>query len=164
MSDFSSNQTQVPPQVIEKPMAVTVFGVLNCVLGCYFLVRMIYGWSGMIARVVKEPTKITESQILVWLIVVFSFGLVIWLIVLGIGLLTMKRWARRGSVLYGWIQIVLIVIVLGATVFSFVIGQPSYPALDINNALALIHWIYMILLLIFMQTAKVKRAFTAIEG
>ena len=150
--------------MVEKPMAVTVFGVLNIAVGCYFMVRMVLSCSKIIAWVVKEPEKITESEILGLLLFVIGFGLVIWLIVLGIGLLTMKRWARRGSVLYAWIQVIFIVITLGAMIISLVFGQPAYPSIDINNGLALIHWIYMVLLLIFMQTAKVKQAFSTIEG
>jgi len=169
MSDLGSNQSQVPPQTIEKPAAVWVFGVMNIVVGCYFLVRMIYGWSKIIAGVVKEPEKITESGMLALLLVVISFGLVIWLIVLGIGLLTMKRWARRGSVLYGWIQVVIIVITLGAIFISSIIDLHNAPrilwaSINLNNALAVIRWVYMVLLLIFMKTEKVKRAFGAIGG
>jgi hypothetical protein len=34
-------------------------------------------------------------------------------------------------------------------------------SITINNGLAVIQWIYMVLLLVFMKTAKVKQAFAA---
>jgi hypothetical protein len=171
MADFNSTepQSQVPAQIVERPMAVWVFGVLNIVFGFYFLVRMGYSWSKIIAGGFKNPGEITWSGIPVLLFFVVSTGLIVWLIVLGIGLLTMKRWARRGSVLYGWIQVAIIVITLGGIFISSIIDWENAPrilwaSININNALAVIHWIYMVLLLVFMKTKKVKRAFAAAGG
>lgn len=164
---------QAPPykegQTIQNPTSVTVFGVLNIVVGCYFLVRIIHSWYKIIAEICKDSEKITWSGIPALLLFVVSVGFAIWLIFLGIGLLTMKRWARRGSVIYAWIQVVFIVITLGAIVISSITDWENAPrillaSITLNNAIALIHWIYMVLLLIFMQTAKVKRAFQGLEN
>jgi hypothetical protein len=169
MDDFGSNQPWGSPPIIEKPMAVTVFGVLNIVFGCYFLVRIVHSWYKIMAGDFKNSEEMMWPGIPALLLFVVIVGLVVWLIVLGIGLLKMKRWARRGSVLYGWIQIVLIVITLGGAVVSLVIDWKDAPriilgSITIDNGLAVIHWIYMVLLLVFMKTAKVKQAFAAIEG
>lgn len=160
----------VPAQNIVKPTSVTVFGVLNIVFGFYFLVRIVHSWYRITAGVFKNPEKIiTWSGIPFLLLGVVGVGLAIWLIVLGAGLLKMKRWARRGSVIYAWIQVVFMVITLSSMFISLAIDwlkppRSGFIALDINNALALIHWIYMVLLLIFMKAAKVKQAFAAIGG
>lgn len=167
MTDFNPNSPQMPVQAAGKPAAITVFGVLNVLFGCYFLVRIINSWYRMIPGIVKNPEKITLlSGTLTFFLVVIGFGMVIWLIVLGAGLLKMKRWARRGSIIYAWIQVVFIVVTLGAIFISSIIDWQNFPrviraSINLNNALAVIHWIYMILLLIFMQTDGVKQAFQA---
>lgn len=169
MTDFNPNEPQAPIQTIEKPVAVTVFGVLNIVVGCYQLIRILHGSYKIIAEVCKNPEKMIGSGILFLLLLVVGIGLSIWLIVLGIGLLGMKKWSRRGSIMYARIQIVLIVITLGSLFISLVIGWTKLPKgvwafFNVNNCLALIGWIYIVLLLIFMQTGKVKRAFEAGGG
>ena len=147
-------------------MAVWVFGVLNILFGCYFLVRIVHSWSKIIAEYYKSPEKIIEIWIPPLLFVV-SVGLTIWLIVLGIDLLKMKRWARRGSVLFAWINVVFIVITLVSIVVSMIINwnlEVIRASMNIGNALVLIQWIYMVLLLIFMKTKKVKQAFAFVGG
>ncbi len=150
---------------VKRPKAVWVFGIGNIIVGCYFMVRMVISWSGAIANVLKAPPKMTwTAEITTLLIFVIGAGLVIWLIILGYGLLGMKRWARRGSVLYGWISVILIVITLGAVFVSSIMDLEKAPrilkaSITIDNGLAMLHWIYMILLLIFMKTAKVREAF-----
>jgi hypothetical protein len=168
MSDFGPNSTQGPAQVIEKPTSVTVFGVLNIVVGCYQLIRISPGLYKIMAEFYTNPEKIIGPEILFLLLVAVGIGLSVWLLVLGIGLLTMKRWSRRGSCMYARIQIILIVITLGSFFISLIIGWTNLPKsgwgfFNINNGLALIGWIYIVLLLIFMQSAKVKQAFAAIE-
>jgi hypothetical protein len=166
MSDFSPGQTQVPVQTVKKPFSVTIFGILNIVIGCYQLIRILPGSYKITARAFSDLEGITVSRISFLLILVVGIGLSIWLLILGIGLLKMKRWARRGSVIYAWIQIVFIVITLGSLFVSLLIGWTSLPKdgwafFNVNNCIALISWIYMVLLLIFMKATKVKRAFAA---
>ena len=144
-----------------------MFGVLNIVFGCYYLVRGSPGLYKIVAGACKNPEKITGSEILVLLLLAVGIGLSIWLLVLGIGLLTMKRWARRGSCMYARIQIVLMV--LGISYIAMSIKWSSVPEemwgryiFTILTMLA--NLTYPILLLIFMQSAKVKQAFSAIGG
>ena len=161
---------EAPAQTIEKPTSVTVFGVMNIVLGCYILARLIHSWYRIIPGIVKNPENmITWTGILILLLGIVGVGLAIWLIVLGAGLLKMKRWARRGSVIYGWIQVVFIVITLGSIFISSITDWENAPrilwaSINIGNALAVIEWIYMVLLLVFMKTKRVKQAFEAIGG
>jgi hypothetical protein len=169
MSDFNPNESQPPVQTLKRPTSVTVFGVLNIVFGCYFMVRFIHSWYRVISGVFQNPDKITLGIISLLLLGLVSIGLAIWLIVLGISLLTMKRWARRGSIIYARIQIVFIVIAMGAIVISSISDWKNAPrillaSITLNNAIVVIHWIYMVLLLVFMKTAKVRQAFAAIGG
>ena len=99
-----------------------------------------------------------------------NVGLSIWLIVLGVGLLRMTKWARRGSVLYAWVRIGLCTVTRGYTAFVVLSGLANPPKDGrwhfwmTYAGITLLGLIYPILLLIFMKTAKVKRAFAAIGG
>jgi hypothetical protein len=168
MSDFSPEQSQVPPQITEKPTSITVFGILNIVFGCYQLIRISPGLYKIMAEFYTNPEKIIGPEILFLLLLAVGIGLSVWLLVLGIGLLTMKRWSRRGSIIYAWIMIVFMVITLGAIVTKSITDWENAPrillaSITLDNALGVIQWLYMVLLLIFMRTEKVKRAFSAIE-
>jgi hypothetical protein len=153
---------------VKKPLSILVFGIGNIIVGCYFMVLLVRGWGKVITDIYKATGNIIGIGIFDLLLLAFSLGLAIWILVLGYGLLTMKRWARRGSVLYGWIQVVLIVIILAGTFIG--LSRMAMPEgfwksfLTVGNALMLAQWIYMILLLIFMKIAKVKQAFAAIGG
>ena len=168
MDEIRPNAVKAPEKNIGRPTSVTVFGVLNIVVGCYFLVRSFPGLYKIMGGAGENPENITGWGIVALLLIIVGVGLAIWLIVLGIGLLTMKRWARRGSVLYACFQVVIIVITLGTMFFSLsrmnLLKGWLSTFLDIDSALALIHWIYMVLLLIFMKTTKVKKAFAAVGG
>lgn len=170
MDDSETNAGWEPIRPMGRPTSVTVFGVLNIVIGLYLLVRFIHSWYRMITGIVKNPEgMITLEGILILLLGVVGIGLAVWLIVLGWGLLKMKRWARRGSVIYAWIMIIFMVITLGGIFISTITDMENAPrilrgSVNISNALGVIRWIYMILLLIFMQTSKVKQAFAAVGG
>jgi membrane-associated HD superfamily phosphohydrolase len=170
MSDFEPNLKQVHIQTTEKPVAVTVFGVLNIVVGCYYLVRVSPGSYNIIGEVLKNPEKITGSGIIFLLLLAVGLGLSIWLLVLGVGLLTMKRWSRRGSIMYARIQIVLIAVIIATLVISLSIGWTTLPkdglgAFIISMCKGLLgKLIYPVLLLIFMQARRIRQAFFAIGG
>lgn len=157
---------QIKP--INRPMAVWVFGILNIVLGCYFLVRIGLPRYKMIAWCFKNPENITGVTISSLLLFVVGIFLIIWLIMLGYGLLTMKRWARRGSIIYAWIMIAFAGIAIIAIIESTITSWPDSlrvlrNSMSIHNGRAVIIWIYYILLLIFMKTAKVREAFEKVE-
>ena len=168
MNEEGRNEAQSVTQTIKKPTSVIVFGVLNIVIGIYQLIRIFPGLYRTITSVYKEMGRGTSSEILFLLLIIVGIGLSVWLIVLGTGLLKMKRWSRRGSIMYARIQIVFMIITLGAIFISSIIDWQNFPrviraSVNIDNGLALIQWIYMILLLIFMKTAKVKEAFEVME-
>lgn len=169
MEEFDSNQTQAPPQISKGPTAITVFGILNIAFGCYQLIRISPGLYKIVAGACKNPEKIIGSEILFLLLLAVVIGLSVWLLALGIGLLTMKRWSRRGSVMYARIMIVFIVITIGSIVIKSITDWENAPrvllaSINLDNALGVIRWLYYILLLIFMQSARVKQAFEAIGG
>ncbi len=100
-----------------------------------------------------------------------SVVLSIWLIVLGIGLLRMKKWSRRGSIIYAWVSIGLHTVIRGYPAVIILLGLANLPK-DVGRwhfwvtyaGMTLMAFIYPILLLIFMKTEKVKRAFAAVWG
>jgi len=163
MSDLDSNQTQVPPQVIEKPTSITVFGILNIVFGCYQLIqffKMVPTYKGLVT---------VEGLPYLLFVSIIGVGLPVWLLILGIGLLKMKTWARNGSCMYARIRIIVTVIIMGLSVASLIVNRSAFPMAKLLPVifvmlLGLIEtFIYPLLLLIFMQPAKVKQAFSAIE-
>jgi hypothetical protein len=158
MSDFSSNSTQVSPQIIERPTSVTVFGILN----------IVFGLLGLICAPMVDH-KPTSTKEMVWNLIAagISIGFAIWILVLGYGLLKLKPWARRGLIGYACVYIVYMVVISGTDIIAILhrLGQPDneIQTLIVTISVGLIGLIYPILLLIFMQTAKVKQAFAAIE-
>jgi len=97
-----------------------------------------------------------------------GIGFSAWLLALGISLLKFKRWARRGSVIYSIIVIVRHIIrsVLYFAALSlgwFTMAQNQWIAVVVGIFSLPLGLIYPVLLLIFMNTAKVKQAFTAKE-
>ncbi|MCJ7729678.1 MAG: hypothetical protein MUO27_07375, partial [Sedimentisphaerales bacterium] len=133
-------------------------------------VRIFPGSYKIIAEVCRNPEKIIGSGILLLLLFVVSVGFAIWLISLGIGLLTMKRWSRRGSIMYARIQIVLIAAVMVVLVISLSIGWMTLLRDGLGVSIISIckgllgKLIYPVLLLIFMQVGRVRQAFAAIGG
>jgi hypothetical protein len=90
--------------------------------------------------------------------------------VLGVGLLTMKRWARKGSMMYARIKIILGIISIAIAVVSLI---KIWPSMSRSTSIAvvlmvcknlLLNLVYPAILLIFMKTAKIKRAFAVIGG
>jgi len=147
-----------------------VFGVLNIVVGCYPFIRTYPVFYKIIAPALRYGLgKITVAEMSFLLFSFFvGISLSIWLIVLGIGLLRMKKWARRGSIIYAWISIGLFTFNLSYTIVMILLGSIKLPVgswsfWGVYIHAALIGLIYPILLLIFMQTVKIKQAFSAIE-
>jgi hypothetical protein len=169
MSDLDSNQMQSPAQVIERPIVVMVFGVLSFMLGGYPFISIYPQLYKIIAPVLMGKTAMPGMPLFL-LSCLVSVGLSIWLIVLGIGLLRMKKWARRGSIIYAWVSIGLHTVTRGypaVIILSGLANPPKggrWPFWVTYAGMTLLSLIYPILLLIFMKTEKVKRAFSAIGG
>ncbi|MGA2171902.1 MAG: hypothetical protein ABSG82_02660 [Sedimentisphaerales bacterium] len=170
MADFNPNESQVPTQTVEKPTSVMVFGVLNIAIGCWQLARILPGSYNVLVSTCQNLGAIRASDVWALLLIAVGIGLLIWLLVLGIGLLMFRKWSRRGSVMYAWIQIVLAIITLGVLFVSLFIGWSSLPRDRLGDFIVGIckglisSLVYPILLLLFMQTEKVKRAFAAVGG
>jgi hypothetical protein len=182
MEDTGQNQTNTgspdaepmknPPEDLryaaERPISVAVFGVLSFVLGGYPFINTYPRLYKVIEPALTGKVSVPGTP---WFLLscLISVGLSIWLLILGIGLLRMTKWARRGSVAYAWVSIGLYVLNLGSTIVMVLsglmklpIGSRSFWIVYIHAAL--IGLIYPLLLLIFMKTEKVKRAFGAIGG
>jgi hypothetical protein len=163
MDETNFEQTQVPPQVTEKPISVVVFGVLNIIIGCSPFIRTYPRLYKIIVPVLMSKTA-TPGILLFSLSCLIGIVLSIWLIVMGIGLLRMTKWARRGSIIYSWIQIGLFIFSLSYTIVMIRLGLMKLPLDTWSFWLAYMHVvlfsvIYPVLLLVFMKTGKVKRAF-----
>lgn len=151
-------------QKVKKPISITVFGVLNIFFGGLGLLFSSLVTFGLVTA--GDTSKMASGyKIFLLFMNVVGFGFSIWLLTLGIGLLGMKGWARRGSVLYGWLGILLSITEAAVNFLAISLnwitvpegGMPEYVA---GMCISLIGGlIYPILLLIFMQTAKVKQAF-----
>jgi hypothetical protein len=100
---------------------------------------------------------------------VIGIGFAAWLLTLGIGLLKLKAWARRGSIIYAWIAIVWGIAGIVLNILAVQFGWMNMPESGIPGFIGgmcggLVGMIYPVLLLIFMQSAKVKQAFPATGG
>ncbi len=169
MVEVGPNQTQEPPQVIERPMAVWVFGILNVVFGCYHLFFLSVSTYKTVIEMQKHPENTRRVIIYFFVSCAVTAFFWIWLIVAGAGLLKMKKWSRRCSIIYSWVQIGLFTLILVYTtviVFAGLINPPQgrWSFWITYMRVMLMAVIYPVLLLIFMQTEKVKRVFTAIGG
>jgi hypothetical protein len=153
-------------QKMEKPTSVIVFGILNIVFGIF---GMLFSPLTIFALVISSGSEeITEGyEIFLLLMNVVGFGFSIWLLILGIGLLAMKKWARRGSILYAWLGILLSVVEMAVNILARIFGWVTVPESGVAEyiigiCISLVGGlIYPVLLLIFMQTARVKQAFQA---
>jgi hypothetical protein len=160
----NGGQAQVPVQTVEKPTSVTVFGILNIVFGGLGFLCTPIGIFGIVMTG-KTMEIVAGYKIFLLVSSFIGIGFSAWLLTLGIGLVTMKRWARRGSCIYAWIAIVwgiagLILNILAVSLGWMVSPQGQLPGLLGGMCCGGISGlIYPVLLLIFMQTAKVKQAF-----
>jgi hypothetical protein len=167
-------QEILPPIVIEKPTSVTVFGVLNCVFGGLFFVCVPVGFF-FVLMAGKTGDTSPELNAFDYISLVVVFGLSVWEIITGIGLLKFASWARQGTILYAVCEIIW---VLFNIVMHFTsAGQMTVPdgtqevQMGYQAGYYIGQWcgfiftlIYPVLLLIFMNTRKVKAAFAAIGG
>ena len=162
MENLNSSESQIQSRAIGKPAAVTVFGVLNCVFG---------GMGVLCTPISIGLILIGRTMEIVWGYKIYLFissvigiGFSAWLLSLGIGLLKLKGWARRGSIIYSIIAIVWGIAGAGLNLVALSLGwitipQGQFPAMVGGMCGGIGGLIYPVLLLIFMQTEKVKKAF-----
>lgn len=148
----------------QRPTAVTVFGILNIVFGTLGLLCMPVGLIAMFAMPQVAHQAATPRA---WLLLSSAIGLActIFLIVIGTGLLYLKAWARKGSLVYGWFAIIWGII--GACInVGFMVSRVGGNAETVVPSMiggvcgGLIGLIYPVLLVIFMQRPNVKEACT----
>ena len=174
MNEDDSNQVQpqVPstlryegqaPQAIEKPTSVMVFGILNIVFGGLGLICTPFTLFGLVlAGRTMEMAPAYKIVLLVSCIVSIVFSA--WLLTLGIGLLKMKSWGRSGSVIYSIVTIVWGIAGVALNILSLHFGWMTVPEGGLPGFIGgmcggVVGMVYPVLLLIFMSTSKVKRAF-----
>jgi hypothetical protein len=158
-----------PPTGAERPAAVTVFGILNIVFGALGLLSMPCALFFMFAMPgkVMNPTRAVKAWLLFSSLI--GFVVAILLIIIGIGLLNLKAWARKCAVGYGWFAIVwgvlgtiinLILVTSGAYGYSHEAAPGAMSGMIGGTVGGLLGLIYPILLIVFMQRPNVKNACT----
>jgi len=153
----------------ERPAAVTVFGILNIVFGALGLLSMPCAVFVMLVMPVKimNPSRAAKA----WLVFSHLVGFVvtILLVVVGIGLLKLKAWARKWAIGYGWFAIVwgvigiiinIILMTSGAYGYSHDAAQTAIGGTIGGTVGGLFGLIYPILLIVFMHKPNVKNACT----
>ena len=167
MTDFNPGESQAFMQTVEKPTSVTVFGILNIVFGGLGLLCTPFGLLVGVAAIQKTMEATAAYKMWTLASGIVGIGFSIWLLVLGIGLVTMKRWARGGSVIYACVVIIWNIIGVGMSIAAVSLkwitvpeaGLPGFIGGTVGGMCGGL--IYPVLLLIFMQTARVKQAFQA---
>jgi len=110
---------------MQRPTAVTVFGILNVVFGVFALFG-VFGTMAMLAM--TDDTKNPVIKIMhenpayaTWTKCTIPIGLFsfVFLLVTGIGLLSLREWARKLSIWYG-IYAILLDIAVAIANFLFV--------------------------------------------
>ena len=164
MNENSPSPEQAPVHTVAKPLSITIFGALNIVYGGFHILSSPFAILGYIY--LHGEGKVTLEEMAVGMFnTTIGFCITVWLVILGIGLLKFKKWSRRGCVMYSWVDIAVILLgAIGYTVLAFIPeAMPQEEILAILIVDAPLSLIYPVLLLIFMQTAKVKDAFKVIE-
>jgi DNA-directed RNA polymerase subunit RPC12/RpoP len=155
----------------KRPTSITVFGILNIIFGSLGLMCVpfnIYGLS-MAAQAGRQFAVMPmDWQIISAMVSPFT---AIWLIVTGIGLLNLKRWARGWAIGYGCFSMILGMVNIGMVVSYAIPGiqalssssSPEHTGRVIGTlvggvfgGLAMI--VYPFLLVIFMYKPKAVAA------
>jgi len=189
MADFIPEQSQEPTQAIEKPpstlppslplrrtgrsegrAAVWVFGVLNCLFGGLGMLFTFVEVGFLSAVKFIEVETPDENKIKFLFESAIWFCMSVWQVGMGIGLLKLKKWARRGSIIYACVDIAWTLLVIVIDIITELLhlvnrtGADNWYKSVEGMCLNLIGLIFPTLLLIFMRSAKVKEAFSAVGG
>lgn len=148
----------------ERPVPVTVFGILNIVFGSLGLLCMPLGLIGIFAM----PNVMNAAvAVKAWMLVSSAVGFVctILLITVGIGLLYLKAWARTGAVVYGWFAIIWGIVGMVASLGLIASGGYGHSHSALPGAIGgifggLVGLIYPVLLIVFMRRPDVRNACT----
>ncbi len=159
---------------MQRPTIVTVFGILNFVLAGFGVLGVVTALampSLPFLRNAPEMAILFENPVYVeWLRIsaIVGVGFAIALVTLGIGLLTMKPWARAGTIIYAICALVFAIagqVVSFTTILPTMMEQASRAggpeaAGAIGGAFGgILPLAYPILLLIFMTRPQTVAAF-----
>ena len=154
--------SSVPPAQA-RPTSVTVFGILNIIFGAMGLLAIPLG---IIMMFVRPRTMNLSEGVRVWLMFSSVIGLarVVLLIVTGIGLLKLKRWARvwtfgYGLFAIGWQILGMIVVIIFISTGGYGYSSQQMPGIIGGSCGGIVGLIYPILLVVFMRREDVIQAF-----
>jgi hypothetical protein len=143
---------------------VTVFGILNIIFGAMGV--LCTPFSLLFLFVVPQGIHYAPPY-KVWLVAssVLGIGFAIWQLVVGIGLLKLKRWARQGAIIYAGIAIGWCLIGTAINLITLATGGMHMPREMLPGFLigtvagGVFGLVYPILLLVFMLKSNVRAAF-----
>jgi hypothetical protein len=146
-----------------RPTSITVFGILNIVFGAMRLLATPLGIIMMFFR----PRNMTLSEgYKAWLMFCSVIGLAcaVLLIILGIGLLKLKPWARVWTLRYGlfaigWVILEMILSIIFISSGGYGFSPDVMPGVIGGFCGGIVGLIYPILLVVFMRKEDAIQAF-----
>jgi hypothetical protein len=165
--DFIGGIIQDAPS--KRPTSVTVFGTINIVFGALGLLCSPLGIIGLLIPNPGGPMDMYPAGMKLFLLFSYALGMMmsVILLVCGIGLLHLKRWARQTTYIYGWFAIIwgilstfITLAVLGASLSGA--NQEAMPAAIggiVGGACGgLVGLIYPIFLVVYMKRPNLVAA------
>ncbi len=147
---------------MSKPVAVKVFGILNIVFGSLGLVTSPLNFANL-----GQAVEILGAQGFYRQWLYLSAGIApimaLILLILGIGLLRYAEWGRRGTVIYSWFSIALVIVSSLITITSLASqlgdSNPAVIGAIIGGVIGtIIGLIYPIVSLIFLTRPSARDA------
>ena len=141
--DMNQGDTRISRPVEEtgkagRPSSVIVFGILNIVFVSAWWLHLPHG------------------PFLFFVPFALPVAFSIWLIVLAIGFFSLLKWARRGAIIYAWIEIGWSVVQFAPALASILSGHGyNYIPMILPGGGP----IYSIILIVFMRSKNMKNAF-----
>jgi hypothetical protein len=162
MEESGQNQSQSPTERMLPE--IFIFAVANIVFGVLGILIATQSFWPIDAEL--NPSDKLKSWIIITISVRSAFA--IGLIILGIGLIILKKWARYGCIIWAWLMILWLIFVMLMNLIphTWIHDSRVSMLMCLGSICASFCFTlpYSILLLIFMRTEKVKRAFAAISG
>ncbi|MHC4212538.1 MAG: DUF4339 domain-containing protein [Planctomycetota bacterium] len=145
-----------------RPTSVTVLGILNIVFGGLGILCTPVGLVATFAI----PNAMNSTPVAkVWLLIGSVVGIFcsFILLIVGIGLLNLRRWARKWTLGYGWFAIVWGIVGMFVNVALAISGGMGNTPEAIGGVIGgffggIVGLVYPILLIIFMLKPHVKSA------
>ncbi len=145
-----------------RPTSVKVFGILNIVFGG---LGLLCAPAGLIASIAIPNAMNTTPVAKAWLLIgsFVGFFCSFLLLIVGIGLLNLKKWARIWTLGYAWFAIVWGIVGMVVNLALTISGELGNTPEAIGGAIGgfcggIIGLVYPILLIIYMLKPHVKSA------